>query len=677
MDDWTIKASPPEKVIVPSFVRLFVIARIVNHCNVVVDGTKQMVTVIKDLKQQQIAQDILTRLTNDGIKKYMEKWFSEKEQIQVIEIIFNKIILKQFEKEYQATMIYNINDSKRSEYYQTLVFNTDDLISLIFQFIELNETFTGDLINCSLVNSHWLYQSWNPNSIYKLRLDRLITNTIKMTCNTTVSASNNLEKSNDQLCGKDLGRILSSKWQRVSNVKSLQIALYRSDKIAGIQLEYLLEKVSMLRSIVDISLVVHSIFVALLKPLLYYNKKSIERYYVIINGIKMSKKLQPLELIKAQNISVITMYYYITWSHRCKTLHLQIRDIDENWMRFVIDNCDCCGVERLILKDISVSHSSLLNPETKSTQLLFKKFAQKFNNLQSLKVTLDKVKKNVHLILLLRCLSPILKQNSTMVALDVDSTFMDCDKLTKMIQDTGIKIYQLSIWITEERSIAIDCLKPILLNNAKLEYLKINNWISYQDVAQTKILDFLLTLENENSQLKASSLSDDELIHHEEKSSLSSLKMIHIDDEDSCTSINTMDQMLRLKLIQKHDLYIKMCFQINVTHSTVFQESFTNFCQTVASLLMSQEIPIELCITINDVKKSHFEKIYCPIFQQYLNQDVVNNFKTPIVNKYCNLLPKPLISLTFDNDDDIDDDESYADMEFQVCNVTKKFDCIS
>ena len=684
MDDWTINVPSPEKVTVPSFIRLFVMTRILKHCIVGVDQIKQMVTVIKDSKQEQLAQDILTRLINDGIKKYMEKWFNEKEQIQVIEIIFNSIILKQFEKEYQTIMTYNINGNlknKCGQYYQTLVFNNDDIMSLIFQFVELKKGFTGDLINCSFVNSHWLYQSWNPNSIYDLCLNTLINNTIKMTCNMTPvkSVSNNWDpekSSNDdhdqKVGGKDLDRILSSKWQRVCNVKSVHIGLYDSEEVSQFQWRYLLEKASLLRSIVDITLDVYVTYIALLKSLLYYNKKNIERYYVDIDGIDGIEtsianqlKLKPVELIKVQHISMSTLYYYVLWSRRCKTLQLYVQGIDENWMTCVIDNCDCSGVETLTLNDISFSSS--LNPETKPCQLLFKKFAQKFNNLQSLDLTLRHVKNNLCLILLLRYLSHIIKQNSTMVALDLDSSAIDCDKLGKMIQDTRIEIYHLKVLISDEESTstAFDGLKPIVLNNAKLEYLQMVNLILREDFVERKILDLLLTLENETStsKFKASS-SNDELTQEEEKSPLSSLKMIHIVDDDSDTSINTIDQILKLQFIQKHKLYMQMEFEINATHSKMFQESFKALCQTTASLLMSQQNPIKLDIkiVINDLKISDLEKIYYPIFEQYLNQDVANNCNVPIVNKYCNVLPEPVISLTFELNDD-------AEMRFQVCNV--------
>ena len=104
---------------------------------------------------------------------------------------------------------------------------------------------------------------------------------------------------------------------------------------------------------------------------------------------------------------------------------------------------------------------------------------------------------------------------------------------------------------------------------------------------------------------------------------------------------------------------------------------------------MFHKNPIELNITIaiNDLKISDFEKIYYPIFEQYLNQDVVNNCKAVTVNKYCNLLPKPVISLTFEQNDDEnnendDGEESYgnnsiSEMRFNVCNVTKNFEYIS
>ena len=668
-DEWSIKVQPPEKVIVPSFIRLFIMARILNHCNVSVDQIKQMVTVIKYL-QQQVAQDILIRLTNDGIKKYMQKWFSEKEQAQVIEMIFKRIIFKQFEKEYQTIMTYN--DKKKSQYYQRLVFNTDDLMCLIFQFTRFDATFTGDLINCSLVNSHWLYQSWNLNSIYYLDLDTLINTT--MSCNAKVcESSHKSDTSNDYNWRQGLDRILSSKWQRVANVKSVQFWVLASSKYKLYELEYFLKKIAMLRNIVNIRVYISDNYMALLKPLLYYNKENIKKYSVLARTEEQNK-LKPLKLINANSINLASMYYYIRWSCRCQILRLNVHDVDGNWIKYVIDNCDCRGVQTLTIENISFSDS--LNVKMRSTQLLCNKFAQKFENLQRLKIKQYSNEKNGCLILLLRCLNPIIKKNNIPMSLRVDSSFHDGGMLVKMIQDVAITICQLAIRIEDEESNIIDCLKPIVLKNSQLEYLKITNWAPYENVAQKSIINLLLAMEKENSNSKVSS---DDKSANIAKLPLSSLRMIHIDDEDPRTSINTINQILALKLIKQHKLYLKLVYQLRAKHSNVSQKSFKTMCQTVASLLICKEIAIELDVTIYGIKTSHFKNTYYPIFKQYLIQDARKNCKASVVNKYCNLLPTPVISLKFKQDDDDDDDscdDSNGKMQFQVSIATENDEII-
>ena len=111
-----------------------------------------------------------------------------------------------------------------------------------------------------------------------------------------------------------------------------------------------------------------------------------------------------------------------------------------------------------------------MDSEIQLTQLLLNKFCQKFQNLQRLVINVknDENEENPCLILLLRCLSGIIKKNNTMMKLQLSSSFNDIDKLAKMIQDTGIEIHGLDILIQD--AVSIDCLKPIVLNNSKLEY---------------------------------------------------------------------------------------------------------------------------------------------------------------------------------------------------------------
>ena len=109
---------------------------------------------IKDTKQREMALLILTRLLRDGIKDYMKEWFNEDEQVLIIERIFNTIIIPNFEKKDDNITTYR-NNSSDSEDDQRVVFNTNDIMCLIFQFLEYQirkQGLDGDLLNCSLVN---------------------------------------------------------------------------------------------------------------------------------------------------------------------------------------------------------------------------------------------------------------------------------------------------------------------------------------------------------------------------------------------------------------------------------------------------------------------------------------------------------------------------------------------
>ena len=251
-----------------------------------------------------------------------------------------------------------------------------------------------------------------------------------------------------------------------------------------------------------------------------------------------------------------------------------------------------------------------------------------------------------------------------MMSLGVDSSFRDCGMLVKTIQDAAITICQLSIRVEDEESNIIDCLKPIVLKNPQLEYLKITNWTPCGNVAQKSILHLLLAMEKENSNSKAS--SDDR--SSDKAKPLSSLRMIHIDDEESRPDINTINQILALKLIKQHQLYLKLVFELVATkHLNVSQKSFKTMCQTVASLLICKEIAIELDIGIDGIETSHFKSIYYPVFEQYLNQDGRKNCKAAVANKYCILLPTPVISLKFEQDDH----DPIGEVRFQVSNVAQ------
>ena len=171
---------------VPRFIRLFVIKRVIDKYIGTTSGDEKKEKMIKKITNvylkntryhnQQIetkAVNILLRLMNNGLKKYMKKtryWYFEIDLIKkdnIIEIIFQDIILTAFIPEYTKVTTYigskpNRNESTTVEYYQNTVFNSIDLMCCIFQYLK----WYVDLFKCSLVNSHWLYYSSNRNSIF-------------------------------------------------------------------------------------------------------------------------------------------------------------------------------------------------------------------------------------------------------------------------------------------------------------------------------------------------------------------------------------------------------------------------------------------------------------------------------------------------------------------------------
>ena len=139
-DDWVridhASKAESSRLLVPSFIRLFVINRIICHCT---DNNYQTEAQLRELINQSliddndkaVARNVLFRLKEDGILKYMEEHYHEKQESVVIEIIFNKIILSKFETEYNKLMTFDsIN------YFENLVFNSSDIMSKILQCLE-------------------------------------------------------------------------------------------------------------------------------------------------------------------------------------------------------------------------------------------------------------------------------------------------------------------------------------------------------------------------------------------------------------------------------------------------------------------------------------------------------------------------------------------------------------
>ena len=442
-DDWTIDESsnnlPFDTISAPSFIRLFVINRIIRQYivdNIDDDSNRCETTAIidklasifknekldNDKDESQKVFDILYRLITDGIKTYMNKWYNEKEQAMIIEMIFNKIILVKFAQEYNKLIKYNGKNK-----YENLLFNSTDLMTHIFQYLRFYTNLNGDLFGCSLVNSHWLYHSWNVNSVYYVSLEKLIEQTYKY------GYKNDHENN------------ILRMWQRIMNVKDIYFRYYSWDEYKVTEL--VLNRLLMIKNVrnVNIHLFVDDIdakgscnFDVLIEKLRNAVSKwkeieecSLSILYMstkesIANDDKNVTLLSPLKLLNARYIQIGDVNFYREWSQKCEKLSLtsggRIK-FDKNWCDFVIKHCDCSGVKFLELAYVGFDDKCV-------NDFLLKQLVSKFSNVK--KLDLDMLEYCVSIVLLLKYMTPVIKANKGNIELEFAEYFVDWDKMIEM-----------------------------------------------------------------------------------------------------------------------------------------------------------------------------------------------------------------------------------------------------
>ena len=369
---------------VPSFIRLFSIRRIlfkyifVNYNTFPNSKKNQSVPqIIEDLvnvfdNNQEVktcANLIITRLIYDGIKIYMKKWYNEGKQANIIEDIFNNIILVKFEKQYnKLNTVYAINDSNTNgRYYQNQVFISNDLMSSIFQYL-----YWQNLIDCNFVNSYWLYHAWNVNSVYRVCLDKMIQDTLEYGDN----------KNNT------VGRL----WQRLINAKYIKIENLNFSSRSDNTLRLLVNRLSLLTNIESVSISrfkENDTNVTILKSLMSRSKERIKYCNINTRTVTSGKsnlgQLSPLRLPQARSVVIHDSYFYRSWSNKCTKIEWKNFNITKDCCEFWIKNCDCSNVRFLELCSVTFAFGNDDDDES----ALLKQLASKFINLQRLKIGFD------------------------------------------------------------------------------------------------------------------------------------------------------------------------------------------------------------------------------------------------------------------------------------------------
>ena len=660
-EDWKVNATPGEKVPVPTFIRLFVMKRILrNLCKINDDQVPDSLKAINDKKQRENGILIVTRLLQDGTKKYMEKWFNEKEQVSTIELIFNQVTLTKYAKEYEKTITYGIDDKDNEhEFYQRIVFNTTDLMCSIFQYIPCSGDMKRGLLNCSLVNSHWLYHVWNPNSIYHLSITDIIKKTMMKTDSNAI-----------------VPRTVSA-WQRLIGIKSIHCYLlqnggYHDDddnnNDTNSKLSYLLSKLLTLKNITHIRFTIDDDEqkISMIKAIMSQCSKNIIEYCVKIskkndydgkleeniNDDELQYRLPTLQLFNGKDIWIRSLYYFnIIWSYKCKNLYVgNVKNANDKWIQFVIDNCDCNGIEGLHLLNASLSLNKLYQENEKTCRDLVEKFANNFQSLNNFKIMCYDEDMNWYFVLLWRYLHPIIEKNNGKITLQICNRWDSekFEKLNKMVEETKTGITRLDIWFYIVSS--FDSLKALILN-PKLEYLGIDNWIKDQGVFKSMIQFLKQSIKDCTSNLKKKEQVMISQKHQDDQDEsniivFSSLKLMDIDDSNMILKvlIEFLQFIPHIAAIAP-GLFVIINCQTDVDgNASLLDTLFTNIRTLLATDQMAIDFKIRLAgqlqqaQQLNDVLNEKYQLIF--------NLDeILTEYKTPIFNKYCESFNIPKMSI--------------------------------
>ena len=672
-DDWaptSLGGSQNKPIKFPSFPRLFLIHRVLSEVKHTSNNAIEYKSLISestmDKQLLDTAQKILSRLMKHGLKKYMKKYYNEEKQSHTIEIIFNQIILKTFEKEYNNVTTYtnkNLGEEKNNTTnFQTTLFNTTDIMCLILQFLvdfELDRfnKHIGNLSNCSLVCSQWFYHSFNPQSIYGYNLFKLMIATAK--------CQENGDENN-----------VTRMWQRLRNVKNIRMEV---DGDVRHNVNYnnslLLNKISLyLRNVEVIINDAHggsNRTVPALQMVLRNCKEKIVKYEIDLS-IRGQHKLSPLVLNNAVEISTDHAYFSIFWSNKCEKLTFSRVHGGIQWCNDIIDNCDCSGVKEIRIGRLGFEYG-VMDVKQDSTKVLMKKLGKALTRGGNLKILAITFWRDVDPCVLLLCkhLQPIVERNNGYFEMSIpgDANAINaCDNVLTTIEQLKPQIQKLRVamgtewWDIETRVQKIinntfesgdgDDHDSNIDSKKKFQALE---WL-YMDATSYNMESYIEILKELNVEFNNKSgifeLYDWNIFFRKERF------------DDMIKILNWISEIKQeLALI----IHIRMS---ELVQSRV--EIFDKFCNIVYMLLIEKKMAVDINVSFD---YTAMDNKCQQIFESYFGEKMIKEYAAPRcrinVNKYMTARAIPITSFKV-NKDEYFRRVGLLFYEFRVANIDRR-----
>ena len=152
-----------------TFTQAFIIHRVVQNTTI----AKSVLFLLDEDET-----DVISKIQDYGIKEYMINHYNQDNDIAIINDVFHRII-STFPQHYHSIVSYNNRSHYNNKFRNyKLLFKQNYLICSIFQY--LDKIYPKSLIKCSLVDSIWLFNSFDPKSFAKLEcnmaMSRLLRN---------------------------------------------------------------------------------------------------------------------------------------------------------------------------------------------------------------------------------------------------------------------------------------------------------------------------------------------------------------------------------------------------------------------------------------------------------------------------------------------------------------------
>ena len=648
-DNWTVHVQPSVKFGAPTFLRLFIINRVLHNIiscgeeNTYDDAIRAIITSsLEDTEMKNVAVVFLSSLCQQGLMNIVV-------DDDLIDKIFNKLILTKFGDEYSNITTYksrcainianknqrqnknNDNDQENNvqhdDDYKAMVFNTNDLMSLIFHYLEYLKKRDEDLSNCSLVCTHWFYHSFNLNSIYHVNLHYLLIRS--------------------RLSKVKIRRL----WQRVVNGRSVTIVLGHSAPKPD---DFILSQILMVANIEKLRCVISPNHILYLKGIMQQCSNNIKDFNVNIKSTKKRNVLTPLKLFNARKIRIHNLYFYILWSYKCQQLYLSLlKKIDNKWCNFVIYNCDCSGIKHLTLDDIEF-HSKIVNKH-----LIFSRLAKKFTNLKKLDIILwyEGIE---NALLFWQQLLPIIDKNDAKVSIlthfreekqatEFSKHFANHDDDNINSNNTSkSKMYKMNKLRISLDSNVLKSMRDMISRCSGLEYLIL------EAGSMPGVKSFINELNGYIRKLISDPRHPNDIINVDEKEYVwgilmksKSLQKIEIHDTINPLQIFAFFWVLQLvEVIDKLNSNVYVVLKLSINNileekMDTFLPKFKEFCQKIVLMMLQHKVAINVEFTI--FAYGVVEKIET-VFTSICDENVdLSKYKQPELkdNKYCEVLSKP------------------------------------